>query len=143
MILFKNSIIQLDYNPAADILDVAYPDLHGFLIPEIKHSIDILVDNVRNYDVKRVLLDSTRTLILVSEAESREVATYLAGGLMKTRVQKVARLQSSSTVVEATAQGNIQHIRQTQALPFLLQNFTVREEAVAWLTSYDVEFAPL
>ena len=135
MILFKNSIIQLDYNPAADILEVGYPDLHGFLLPEIKHSIDIMIANVRNYDVKRVLLDSTKTIISVSEEESREVATYLAGGLMKTRVQKVARLQSASAAVEATAQGNIKHIREAQALPFLLQNFTVKAAAVAWLTS--------
>lgn len=135
MILFTNSIIKLDYNPAADILEVGYPDLHGFLLPEIKHSIDIMIDNVKNYDVKRVLLDSTKTIISVSEEESKEVAMYLAGGLMKTRVQKLARLQSASAVVEATAQGNIKHIRESQALPFLLQNFTVKAEAVAWLTS--------
>ena len=71
MLLFKNSIITLDYNPAADILEVAYPDLHGFLLPEIKHSIDIMIDNVKNYDVKRILLDSTRTVISVSDEESK------------------------------------------------------------------------
>ena len=135
MILFKNSVISLNYNPAADILEVGYPDLHGFLLSEIKHSIDIMIDNVRNYDVKRVLLDSTKTVISVSEEESRQVALYLAAGLMRTRVQKVARLQSASNAVETTAQGNIKHIRETQALPFDLKNFTSRAEAVAWLAS--------
>jgi len=88
MILFQNSIIKLDYTPATDILAVEYPDLHDFLLPEIKHSINIMVDNIRNYDVKKILLDSTKTIVSVGEAESREVATYLASGLVKTRVQK-------------------------------------------------------
>lgn len=135
MILFKNSVISLNYNPAADILEVGYPDLHGFLLPEIKHSIDIMIDNVRNYDVKRVLLDSTRTVISVSEEESRQVALYLAAGLMRTRVQKVARLQSASNAVETTAQGNIKHIQESQTLAFDLKNFTSKAEAVAWLSA--------
>ena len=135
MLLFKNSIITLDYNPAADILEVAYPDLHGFLLPEIKHSIDIMIDNVKNYDVKRILLDSTRTVISVSEEESKEVTTYLAAGFMKTRVQKLARLQSGVAAVEATAQGNIKHITETLPLPFQLQNFTSKAEAIAWLAA--------
>ncbi|WP_161888680.1 hypothetical protein [Pontibacter russatus] len=139
MLLFKNSIITLDYNPAADILEVAYPDLHGFLLPEIKHSIDILMDNVRNYDVKRILLDSTKTVISVSEEESREVAMYLAAGVMKTRVQKLARLQSAKASVEATAQENIKHITDSQLLSFQLKNFTSRAEAVAWLSAREAQ----
>ena len=133
MILFENSVVKLDYNPATDILDVAYPDLHDYLLPEIKHSINILVDTIKGYDVKKLLLDSTRTVIAVDEAESREIAVYLAGGIMQTRVQKVARVESPSKSVEATAEVNIRHIRETQQLPFQLQNFTSKHEAVDWL----------
>jgi hypothetical protein len=133
MILFENSILKLDYNPATDILEIKYPDLHGYLLPEIKHSIDTLVDHIKNYDVKKILLDSTRTLISVSDEESREVAIYLASGLMRTRVQKVARLQSPSATVEKTAQGNIKHIKDSNQLPFEIQNFSSRFEALSWL----------
>lgn len=133
MILFKNSVIKLDYSPATDILEVEYPDLHDYLLPEIKHTINIMVDTVKNYDVKRVLLDSTRTVISVSDEESREIATFLASGLMKTRVQKVARVQSTSATVETTAQGNIKHIKSGWPLPFQLQNFKSKAEAVEWL----------
>lgn len=133
MILFKNSVIKLDYSPATDILEVEYPDLHDYLLPEIKHTINIMVDTVKNYDVKRVLLDSTRTVISVSDEESREIATFLASGLMKTRVQKVARVQSTSATVETTAQGNIKHIKSGWSLPFQLQNFKSKAEAVEWL----------
>lgn len=133
MILFKNNIITLDYSPATDIVVVEYPDLHDYLLPEIKHSIDILVDTIKNYDIKRLLLDSTRTVIDVSEEESIEIAVYLAAGVMKTRVQKVARIQSPSAQVEKTAESNIDHIQATQPLPFELLNFTSKAEALQWL----------
>jgi hypothetical protein len=133
MILLQNSILKLDYNPATDILEIDYPDLHGFLVLEIKHNINALVDIVKNYDIKKVLLDSTKTVISVSEEESKQVATYLAAGLVQTRVQQVARVQSHSTNVETTAQGNIRHIQASLSLPFQLKNFTSKADAIAWL----------
>ncbi|WP_377492229.1 hypothetical protein [Pontibacter toksunensis] len=135
MVLFDNSIIRLDYNPATDILEVEYPDLHDYLLSEIKRSIDTLLDTVRSYYVKRLLLDSTRTIISVGDEESREIATYLAAGLARTRVQKVARVQSPSTTVETTAQHSIRHIQEAQALPFQLQNFSSKTLAMEWLAS--------
>ncbi|MCC9138043.1 hypothetical protein ACFSKU_03655 [Pontibacter silvestris] len=133
MVLFDNSLIRLDYTPATDILAVEYPDLHDFLLSDIKRSIDTLVDTAKHYDVKRVLLDSTRTVSSVSEEASRKIAAYLAAGLMGTRVVKVARVQSPSATVETTAQENMKHVRQSLPLPFELQNFTCRAEAVEWL----------
>lgn len=133
MILFENSLIKLDYNPSTDILEVGYPDLHEYLLPEIEHSIQILIDNVKHYDVKRVLLDSSRTAISVGSDESRQVAVYLATGFASTRVQKVARLQSSSQAVEQSAENNIRYIKESQQLPFLLQNFTSKPVAIDWL----------
>ncbi|MCC9138414.1 hypothetical protein ACFSKU_02840 [Pontibacter silvestris] len=137
MILFENSILTLDYDPASDILDVAYPDLHDFMLSEIKHNIDILVDNVKHYDVKRLLLDSSRTVISVREEEGREISIYLATGLQTSRVEKVARLHSLNFTVETRAQGNIQHIQTTLSLPFQLQNFTSKPKAVEWLQHSD------
>lgn len=133
MILHKNSLIKLEYDPATDILQVDYPDLHTHLLPEIRHSIDILVDAVKNYDIKRLLLDSTKTTVSVNPEQGREIATYLAAGLQKTRIQKVARLASLNIEVENSAQNNIKHISQTAVLPFQLRNFTDRTEALAWL----------
>lgn len=133
MILFENSVIRLDYDPATDIVVVEYPDLHDYLLPEIKHSLDIMVEVVRNYDIKKLMLDSNRTVSSVQESESRHVAVYLAAGIAKTRVQKVARVQSPVEAVESRAQGNIKHLQESQQLPFQLQNFTDKETALEWL----------
>ena len=133
MILFENSIIRLDYNPATDIIAAEYPDLHQYLLPEIKYTIDIMVDIIKSYDIKRLLLDSRRTLVDVTEEESREIATYLATGVMKTRIQKVARIQSPTDKVEKTAEANIKHLSEAHALPFMILNFTNKEDAIDWL----------
>jgi len=133
MILFENGIIKLEYDPATDILVIDYPDLHGYQISEIKHSVDILADNVRNYDVKKVLLDSTKTVVTVTPEESKEIAVYMARALAKTRVKKLARLESLNSTVKARAKENIQHIQKAIALPFALQNFTEKTDALNWL----------
>ncbi|TPE41047.1 hypothetical protein [Pontibacter mangrovi] len=134
MILFENSIVVLAYSPATDIVEIKYPDLHGYLLPEIKHTIRNMVQVIKNYDVKRVLLDSTRTHVSVSDEESREVATFLATELAKTRVERVARLKSASDRVEKLAVANMGVIKLSGSIPFLLENFTTKEEAMAWLT---------
>ena len=54
---------------------------------------------------------------------------------MKTRVEKVARVQSMLPTVEAKAQKNIEYARQSLSLPFELRNFTSRTEAVEWLSA--------
>lgn len=133
MVLFESSIVKLEYDPATDIIEVAYPDLHTYLLPEIKYTIDVMVDIIKSYDIKKLMLDSSRTAIAVSDEESREVATYLAKGIATTRVQKVARLQSPTQEVETVAQNNIKSLEQTQLLPFQLQNFSDRTDAITWL----------
>lgn len=133
MVLFENSVVKLDYDPTTDILVVEYPDLHDYLLSEVKHSIDKMLQIIRSYDIKYLLLDSTRTVSSVEENESREVATYLAAGIMKTRVLKVARVQSPMEAVEKRAQCNIKHIQESLPLPFQLKNFTEKAVALEWL----------
>jgi len=133
MILFENSIIKLNYDPSTDILEIQYPDLKDYLLPEIKHSIDVMVDIIKNYDIKRLLLDSTKTTSSVTEEQSRDIATYLATGIAKTRVEQVARLQSPVPETEERAQKNIQKLHQTMEMPFQLLNFTDKILALNWL----------
>ena len=136
MILFDNSLIRLEYDPATDILQVAYPDLHAYLLFEIKHCIDILVDMVKIYDIKKLLLDSTASVSSVSDAENWEVARCLVGGLATTRIQKMARVQSvSATATRSRAPIFIRQLKEMQQLPFQMQSFNSRAEALGWLLS--------
>jgi hypothetical protein len=127
----------MDYNPATDILSVDYPDLENLLLPTIKHSLLALVEAIKSYDVKKLLLDASRTVVSVSEEENREVTIKLASELAKTRLEKVARVQPVDPMHETRAQANINRIKQAGLLPYQLQTFSTREEAIKWLLSGD------
>jgi len=133
MILFENSIMKLEYNPATDILDVKYPNLYGYLLPEIKHSIDTLLETVISYDVKKMLLDSRDTMVSIKPEESTDISVYMASGLVNTRLQKLARLQSADTVVESRAEENFHLVKSSLKLSFQLKIFSDKDKAMEWL----------
>lgn len=133
MILLQNSILKVDYNPATDIVEVNYPDLQGFLLPEIKNSINQMVEVIRNYDVKKILIDLSHTVIDVSDLESKEVSVQLAEELKNTRLQKMARVQPKDTEKELKAQENIRLLREQGLLPYQLKTFTNKSSALDWL----------
>ncbi|WP_157593100.1 hypothetical protein [Rufibacter tibetensis] len=125
----------MDYTPATDILYVEYPDLDSALLPVIKNSFTILVEAIVNYDVKRLLLDASRTHVSISEEENRDISIQLATALAKTRLQKVARIQPLDPVLENKAQNNISRIHQKGVLTYELRTFSSNQEAVKWLQS--------
>ncbi|MBC5994534.1 hypothetical protein [Pontibacter cellulosilyticus] len=135
MILHQNSIIKLEYNPATDILEVKYPDLQRFILFEIKESLKLMVDTIRNYDVKRLLLDASSTHIDISDEENRDLSIQLAGELARTRLQKVARIQPLDPKKEQRAQENIKQIEKNLPLPYQLRSFSERTVALEWLKS--------
>ncbi|WP_128396952.1 hypothetical protein [Botryobacter ruber] len=114
-------------------MKVVYPDLQDFLLVEIINATDKLVETVKTYNVKRILIDSSKTAVPAGNAEGREISLTLALGLMKTHVQKIARVESFSADVEATVQSHISYINQTIYIPFLFKNFTDKAEALEWL----------
>ncbi|MHA6250070.1 hypothetical protein ACXYMU_19210 [Pontibacter sp. CAU 1760] len=135
MILFQNSLIKLDYNPGKDILCVNYPDLHDYLLSEIKHSIGIIIDTVRNYDIKFLLLDGRQTISTTPTQEGRDIALTLATGLAQTRLRKLARLESQNPDVEQRAKENVAAVHTALAPPFDIKNFSEEQEALTWLAA--------
>lgn len=133
MILHQSSIIKLEYNPTTDILEVEYPDLEKFMLSEIRHALTLMVETIRNYDVKRLLLDASKTSVNVSEEENTQLTLQLAKDLATTRLQKLARITPSNQYREIKAQENINQAKQSGAMPYLLESFTNRAIAIEWL----------
>jgi hypothetical protein len=133
MILLENGVLRLEYDPATDILQVRYPDLSSFLLSEIRHSLKIMVETIRNYDVRKLLLDASHTAIEVSNEENRELTMELASMLANTRLLKVARVQPFDAKKEMRAQENIEAARRAGLLPYEVSTFSNRMEAIHWL----------
>ncbi len=133
MILLENSILQLEYNPATDILRVRYPDLQRYHLSEIKHSLQVMVETIRNYDVRKLMLDASTTSVEIDDEQNRQLTLELAGMLAKTRLLKVARVRPFVAEVETRAQQNIEVARAAGLLTYEVGTFTSCEEAMRWL----------
>jgi len=135
MILLDNFLVKIDYNPATDIAIIDYPDLFDFELPEVQHSLELLAETIKNYDVSKVLIKPTRTTPERSQEEGGEIAAYLATKLKEAHVKKMARLRSPYSAVDANAHKSVQLAEISQALPTQVRFFKNKSAAMEWLMS--------
>jgi hypothetical protein len=137
MILYQNRLIVLDYEPSTDILSVDWPNVASFDLMEVEQALNTLVGYIRDYDVKRLLIDSTKAVISpdLDMVEYQAIVTQFAYKLMKTRLKKSARIMHSDQVRETTSQKISEEITRKAKLEIENQNFTSKEAATAWLTA--------
>ncbi|WP_114777431.1 hypothetical protein [Botryobacter ruber] len=128
--IIPSPLITLDYNPAKDVLIVEWPDIQEFSITEVKHSLQDIINTVKFYDVKNLLVDSRKAVIGVSKEEYTTIASGFIKELSGTRIQKVARLESNNKVKEA-------QVKEISPLitAIAFQNFSDFNEALRWLDS--------
>jgi len=131
MILFKNGFLTLDYDPTTDILSFEMPNVDDVVMPEMRRSLTVIVEHVRNYDVKKVLLDARQTSILVDEDNYETIISQFYVDLMATRVQKIARLITYGSARERV----VTKLLDKMYLSVEVQPFTEVSAAIAWLKS--------
>lgn len=129
MVLYDNSLVRLNYNPATDILDVDCPDFNPLIMAEVKDAFNIIVDTVKHYDVKKLLIDSSKAQIDISDKSHREVLVKFARDLMGTRLQKFARVGTNDTLRE----NSVNKAREDAMFSIAFQNFPDKATALAWL----------
>jgi nucleotide-binding universal stress UspA family protein len=130
-IIMPNPLVKLDYSPAEDVLSVAWPDFSDYAVSEAVHILDIVLDTLRCYDVKYLLTDTRGRMVDVPDTKYKEIILNFAKGLAKTRLQKLARVVTESSLREEP----INQVRQETHLTIPLRNFYSVEEAFGWLTS--------
>lgn len=130
MIIFENGLIKLDYDPSTDILFVDMPTVNSIVMPEVRRALAIIVEHVRNYDVKRLLIDARKTEVEVNEESYATMIGNFSGELLATRIQRVARIVTHSEVRENV----VREVYKKKQLPIDFQSFTEIAPAVEWLT---------
>lgn len=131
MVIYKNGFLTLDYEPATDILSFEMPNVDDVVMPEMKRSLAVIVEHVRNYDVKRILLDARQTNIWVDEESYACIISEFYRNLMTTRVQKVARLVTPDSKREKV----VFNLLNNMPLLVEVQRFTEVGAALDWLKS--------
>ncbi|MFB9862293.1 hypothetical protein [Rufibacter immobilis] len=133
MLLYQDSVLSLEYDPATDILEMVWPDFDTDTMLETKHALQMMVESIRTYDVKKLLIDGSNARIRVSDEENLAALQQFAVDLNATRLQKIARIQSSNTRRETQTQESMYRLQASLDAHFELQNFPDRPSALTWL----------
>jgi uncharacterized protein YqgV (UPF0045/DUF77 family) len=131
MIVFQNSLIILNYTPDTDILSVDWPDFEPYEMVELKESLNKIIEILKSYDVKNLLIDASKARINMNDKEYFAVISEFAAKLRDTRMQRVARVMSSDPERER----NVNIVRQENVLSYYFQDFKSRADALRWLSS--------
>ncbi|WP_205503784.1 hypothetical protein [Rufibacter psychrotolerans] len=129
MILYNSGFLTLEFDPGTDILSVNLPPVRDILLPEISRSFGIIVEHARNYDIKKLLFDARETQVDVQEDVFAPLISKFVQDLAATRVQKVARVVSSSVFREHL----VSKVFNSNYLPIQFESFSEVEPAIEWL----------
>jgi hypothetical protein len=94
MILHRDRYFEHLYDVKLDLVTVTWPDIENIYLPEIFHSVNVLVENVKNYNIRNLLVDARETKLLASYEDADRVVKAFTHGLAQSRLQKLARIES-------------------------------------------------
>jgi hypothetical protein len=131
MLLYTSSLFTLNYDPTTDILSADWPDVKDFLVPEVNREIIVLIDNIKHYDVKKLLIDTSKAKIEVSSAEYQDFIAAFAVALKSTRLQKFARIGTNNPEREKITEQAKNSSGISEVMEF--RSFATKAEALDWL----------
>ena len=95
MVLHTDRYFEHIYDVKHDMVCVKWPTIESLYLPEILNSIKVLVENIKNYNIRHLLIDATETKTHSSNEDANKVVYALMSGLEKTRLEKLARVESA------------------------------------------------
>jgi len=134
MIIYNNGLITLDYDPAIDVLTVELPNAAQFGIPELSRSLETVAENIQNYDIKKLLLDSSNVVVeQIRDDAYKSVVEKFVLTLTKTRLQKLARVNSARVTQDQRVAQVTSEATQKYNAPINIKMFSSRAAAQDWL----------
>ncbi len=133
MILHSDHIIELDYEPAKDILVTCLQSVRDYDAVEVRKAFITISSYVREYNISRLLLDFTRNTLDLTEPEYKATMAQLTVGLLQTPLQKVARLTTNDATREQKIFSTLEAIKGSVPLPVDVRMFNSSTDAMFWL----------
>lgn len=136
MEIYNNGLISLYLDPVTSILRVELPDFESIILTEVCKSFTVITEAVNQHDnIQKLLLDSTRTVVNVSDEEYKMVMSQFCYDLIATRLEKVARIGSTDIEKEKKVEGFLNEFIAEVKPVTQYQNFNDEKEAISWLMS--------
>ncbi|WP_210462829.1 hypothetical protein [Rufibacter roseolus] len=126
MIIYENGFVKIHYDPAEDIMFATLPQIDNSLFTEVRRSYDIVVDHVKSYDVKKLLIDASQTQVKVPEEVLLPIFSHFIKGLSSSRLQRLARIISSNISRERIIELTFMHT----SPPFQYEGFPHSHQAI-------------
>ncbi|GAA4443466.1 hypothetical protein GCM10023188_44280 [Pontibacter saemangeumensis] len=133
--IISSEVIVINYAPATDILSAGLPDIRQFALEEVRHCLGLIVESVRQYEVRNLLLDASKSVVEVGEEAHRTLLIDFCLELQGSPLERVARVATPDPGrEERSARLSAELIQELEpALAF--GSFATEEEAMAWLLS--------
>jgi hypothetical protein len=135
MILHRDGLVVLEYDLASDVLYIEWPDLADYSEGEIQHSFTNLIDSIKSYDVKKLLIDSSKTRAGLTYEAYKTLMTELGLKLANTRLQRIARVEAQDQMREQLVQQFSKEVAGMLQFNIPFRNFTKLTDARDWLRS--------
>lgn len=126
---YQDRLITLSWMEDVDILSVTWSESVPYNTSEIEQSIDKVIETIKNYNCKKLLIDASEAHFLSDDELLRITLTDFGTKLSKTGIEKVARIITS----DQTREARIQTIRTEVSFPFKIYDISNREQALHWL----------
>jgi hypothetical protein len=133
--LIYSGIITLNYHPSTDILETSMPDVRQFASSEVSFCLGLIIDTIRNYNIKNLLLDSSKTVIEAEDEAYKAIIAKFGMDLMSSQLKKLARISTQDVVREERSAKISGELKEELNLPISFKNFTNKAEAIKWLKS--------
>ena len=133
MILHKDGLIVMDYDVATDILVVKWLASETSTSLELGYSMKLLVDKVRSYDVKKLLIDAREDVVGITDEEYVEINVKFAKDLASTRLERVARLGTTNINRENFVKTLVYDVQAHAQTTLIYKEFQDQTNAIEWL----------
>ena len=136
MVLHTDRYFEHVYDVKHDLVCVKWPTIESLYLPEILNSIKLLVENIKNYNIRCLLIDATETKAHSSNEDANLVVNALLNGLQKSRLEKLARVESAVQERESILKQMIPEV--TPMVNFEIKFFKDLNGALNWLHTVPV-----
>src|SRR5690606_20224545 len=101
---------------------------------ELDYALNIVAEHAQNYDIKRLMLDSSNVLVeQMADEPYKKLVTDFIVKLSKTRLEKIARVNSSKDAHEKRVKSVANNAVITLSSSMKIETFNNRPEALSWL----------
>lgn len=135
MILHQDDLLALNYDVRTDILNVRWPDIKDTPVADLEASFQKLLNAVNHYDVKKLLIDSSKSVVTMDDKIYKPLVFKLVFALNATRLEKMARVMSENDLRESRLKSYAAEMRYQETLRFAAREFATQPLALAWLSS--------